>query len=323
MDSNLKLTKTAIILSVIACFLLAVIIISGGSNRVSNVESNRVNEGEDSREMEEIVENSQESDSPDAEEVIVQQPKLDPKLVLIHKFYEDITSKNYEAAYAVAPLGRTFEEFVSIYNGVERIYTLFVDNSNTLHKLKVEITNTAGEKSYYDVVMDIQQKEDGSYYVAKAESQLPKNLFYVDYLPYTDRYSIQIKQSSTNLTTQDGANLLEWVDYLRTTIIPGKINGNSQFLIFFGGAGAQSFYSVYLYNNSTNTIEEVKVFEVWPIGNETDENGNFKAVVCNDYDVLSDTDPYLTPCMLQYKDKEWYKNNLEAQNELPKYIFND
>lgn len=320
MDSNTKLKSFSIFLIAIAFTIITIVIISGRSNQVSNVENNRGDNIEVIQESIDINENDSEGNNiSEGWEIVTQQDKPLTIYRFIGEFYQNITYKNYEAAYAVAPLGRSFEQFISTYEGVETIREMYSLNYNGLEQLRVEITNTLGDKSYYDVLMDIQRKDDNSLYIAKAESRQLENLYYLDNTSFPDR--IGIKQAGINQTTQTNTYLNE--NPSRTTIIPGKIVDNSQYLITFGGAGAVSYYGVYLYHNSTNTIEEVKVFEVWPIGNETDENGNLKAVVCNDYDVLSGTDPDLTPCMLQYKDTDWYKNNLEAKNELPKYIFND
>lgn len=319
MNLNTNLKTFSIFLVAIVFTLITIVFISGRSNQVSNLENNRVNEMEDVRE---IDENSQEMDSSEAEGIITDQTMSYPytEYQFILEFYQNISNKNYEAAYAVAPLGRTFEEFVSIYNGVERILPSYIEVINGLFRLRVEVANSSNEVFYYDVVMDIQQKDDSTYYISKAESNQLENLYYLDNTSFPDR--IEIKQTSTNRTAQTDTYLYQ-TDPARARIIPGKIVDNSQYLITFGGAAAMTQYGVFLYNNSTNTINLVEVFEVWPLGNETDENGNFAAVKCEDFGFRAGTDPDLTPCMLQYKDTDWYKNNLEAKNELPKYIFND
>lgn len=230
------------------------------------------------------------------------------------EFYKNISDKKYESAYEVAPLGRTYAEFVDDYKGIAKVYATSPETSVNGHRLEVTLVHTSGERSFYDVILQIQEKRD-SYEITSATANPIKKLYSIEYTQLENEtgsdYHVFDASSGKEIPFED-------TSFFSGRIQPGLITGDSQFIIVQGGAAARSTMAIYEYNRATSSLYRINELHFWQ--NRYDYAAGMSIPDCNlQLYPISELESYSSDCYLQYKDEEWYIENFRTLQLMPNY----
>lgn len=238
----------------------------------------------------------------------------------ISKFYKDIENKNYEAAYQVAPLGRTLEDFIELYSPIEKVFFILNKGSLLTDGVWVGMQPYQGSMTFYNVKMKIEKKNE----------QL--EIVEVQSIPYSAPFDLECYTNSPeSVYPQDRCNL---INIQHNKVIHLTDPSISSMLFKEKSENDITYYSlsdyfntskkIFSYDSVTKSFSYIETLKLnyYPTHDHifteffSDcERPNYFFV----YTYMATRETYNQPCMDKYRNEEWFKQNLKTVENFGKY----